>query len=208
VGYKIGCTNAAMQDMLGVPHPAMGRIHEAGCHRPGAVIDAAGLQMPGAECEIAVRIGADVPAAAAPYDRATIADFISACMPAMEIVDNRHGDWRTVAAAIMAADDFFHAGCVLGAEAADWRTLDLSALDGRIVVDGDVRQTGRSDQVMGHPFEAVAWLANTLGARGATLKAGDFVMTGTIAPVHWIESTPCEVAVEIEGLGAVPARFA
>ena len=34
---------------------------------------------------------------------------------------------------------------------------------------------------MDDPFNAVAWLANRLGAKGETLKPGDIVMTGGIS---------------------------
>jgi len=33
---------------------------------------------------------------------------------------------------------------------------------------------------MGHPFEALAWLANSLAQRGKSLRAGEFVFTGSV----------------------------
>ena len=33
---------------------------------------------------------------------------------------------------------------------------------------------------MGHPFEALAWVANNLARRGRQLRAGQFVITGSL----------------------------
>ena len=49
----------------------------------------------GVECEIAVRLGADLGPAGAPFDRARVAGGgRRPCMAAMEIVDDRYGDYR------------------------------------------------------------------------------------------------------------------
>ena len=52
----------------------------------------------------------------------------------------------------------------------------------------------------GHPFEAVAWLANALAARGRGLRAGDIVMTGSIVATKW-PSAGDEIVVAIDSLG-------
>jgi len=39
------------------------------------------------------------------------------------------------------------------------------------------------------------------------LKAGEFVLTGAIAPVHWMEG-PGEAVISIDALGEVRAFFA
>ena len=45
-------------------------------------------------------------------------------------------------------------------------------------VNGETLGSSRT-RTLGHPFEAVAWLANHLNVRGRTLRAGEFVMTGS-----------------------------
>ena len=39
---------------------------------------------------------------------------------------------------------------------------------------------------MGHPFEALAWLANSLARRGRSLRAGEFVFTGSVVETKWL----------------------
>lgn len=73
-----------------------------------------------------MRLGADVPESGAPYDRNSVAGFVECCMPAAEIVDDRYADWRTVGTPLLIADNFFGAGCVLGAPVHDWGALTRS----------------------------------------------------------------------------------
>ena len=46
-------------------------------------------------------------------------------------------------------------------------------------VNGEVLGSGQTGDALGHPFEAVAWLANHLNERGQSIRAGEFVMTGS-----------------------------
>ena len=108
--------------------------------------------------------------------------------------------------ATLIADDFFGAGCLLGAPVVEWRDLDLGAATGRLLVDGVEIGRGRGADVMGHPFKALAWLANNLAARGRMLRRGDIVLTGSLVRVHY--PAPGEtVDIVIDGLGEVRARF-
>jgi 2-oxo-3-hexenedioate decarboxylase/2-keto-4-pentenoate hydratase len=60
---------------------------------------------------------------------------------------------------------------------------------------------------MGHPFEALAWLANLHARLGLGLRAGEFVLLGSVVETRWVGPGD-EVAVSIEGLGEVRATFA
>lgn len=206
-GYKIGCTTLVMQRLVGVAGPAAGGIMKRTVHDGHAVFAAGAFRNPGAECEIAVRIGEEIGPAAAPCDRARIAASLDACMVAMEIVDNRYGDFLSMGAPMLIADDFFNAACILGRPVTDWRDLDLGGLTGRTIVDGVVAGTGRGADVMGHPLEAVAWLANLLAGRGRTLAAGEIVLTGSVVETQWIPDAATEVTVSVDGLGEVGAVF-
>jgi 2-oxo-3-hexenedioate decarboxylase/2-keto-4-pentenoate hydratase len=59
---------------------------------------------------------------------------------------------------------------------------------------------------MGHPFEALAWLANLRARLGLGLRAGEFVLLGSVVETRWVGPGD-EVAVAIEGLGEVRAAF-
>jgi len=69
---------------------------------------------------------------------------------------------------------------VLGAPVRDWKRLDLQALRGVATIDGRRIGEGRGADVMGHPFEALAWIANNLASRGLGLWRSDVVITGSL----------------------------
>jgi 2-oxo-3-hexenedioate decarboxylase/2-keto-4-pentenoate hydratase len=205
-GRKIGCTTRVMQAFLGIDMPCAGRMrgaalaHGHGAHRLDRHV------RPAVEAEIAITLAAALAPASAPYDRAGVARAVGSCHASIEVVDDRYDDFRTLGVPTLVADDFFHAGCVLGPPRKDWRTLDLEALGCRLRVDGEVRGAGRGADIMGHPLEALAWLANHCATRGETLAAGDVVTLGSLVETHWIDG-PCEIGVEIDGLGEARATF-
>lgn len=51
--------------------------------------------------------------------------------------------------------------------------------------------------MMGHLFEAVAWLANFQGTQDAHLKC-DIILTGSVTPVIGLDSFTCHAKVWYE----------
>jgi 2-keto-4-pentenoate hydratase len=206
-GHKIGCTTPVMQAYLGIQNPCAGGVHRATVHDRAARVRHADYVRVGVECEIAVRLRTDLGPASAPFDRARIAAAVDAVLAAMEIVDDRYQDYRTLDVPTLIADDFFNAGCVLGPPIAGWHALDLPALTGVTRVNGSEVGRGEGRAVMGHPFEALAWLANLRASLGLGLRAGEFVLLGSVVETRWVAPGD-EVTVAIEGLGEVRATFA
>ncbi len=205
-GHKIGCTTAVMQAYLGIENPCAGGVHATTVHEGHARVRHRDYVRVGVECEIAVRLGADLGPAGAPFDRVRVAASVEAVLAAMEIVDDRYRDYRTLDVPTLIADDFFNAGCVLGPPITRWRDLDLPALTGVTRLNGAEAGRGEGRAVMGHPFEALAWLANLRARLGLGLRAGEFVLLGSVVETRWVEPGD-EVAVAIEGLGEVRATF-
>ena len=160
----------------------------------------------GVECEIAVRLAADLPASGAPYRREGIADAVGAGMAAIEVVDDRYEDYHALDTPTLVADDFFNAACVLGAPVEDWRALDLTGLRGRMTINGREVGIGQGGDILGHPLEALAWLANARAARGRHLRAGEFVLLGSVVETNWVETGDL-IEAAIEGLGRASATF-
>jgi len=204
-GHKIGCTTPVMQAYLGIPNPCAGEIFGPTVHREHGRLRAADYLRVGVECEIAVLLGRDLAARTA-WDRVSVAPAVEACMAAIEIVDDRYADYPSLGTPTLVADDFFNAGCVLGPPNRDWRSLDLVALTGRMHINGVEVGEGRGGDILGHPLDALAWLAGSRVARGSPLRAGTFVMLGSIVTTKWV-LTGDEVRIEVDGLGEARASF-
>jgi 2-keto-4-pentenoate hydratase len=207
VGYKIGCTSQVMQNYLGIPHPCGGGVFSRGVHSSGISLHHGDYVRVGVECEIAVRLARDLGSTGAVFTADSVAGAIDAYHPAIEIVDDRYADWRTIGAPTLVADDFFAAGCVLGKPVTRAAAPDLLAVTGIAFINGVEVGRGTGADVLGHPHAALAWLANHLAAGRKNLRAGQIVLTGSLVQTMWLNAGD-KVLMEMSGLGSVAADFA
>lgn len=201
VGHKVGCTTQVMRDSLGISNPCSGAILERAVLRRSGSIPRNGFLDLGVECEFAVELDHDLLPAGRPFDRERVGEAVGAAMVAIEIVDNRYQNHRTLGIPTLIADNFFDCGCMLGDPVRDWRKLDLARLTGTISINGNEVRRGNGSAVMGHPFEALAWLANSRARHGLPhLRAGEFVLLGSVVKTKRLHSGD-DVLVAIESLG-------
>ena len=78
---------------------------------------------------------------------------------------------------------------------------------GRAIVNGEEAGQGTGADVLGHPHNALAWLANHLVDEGKGLHAGQVVLTGSLVKTVWLNAGD-SVKMELDGLGTVEATFA
>ncbi len=200
-GFKIGATGRRMQDYLGLAGPAAGFMRAAGLHASGATLRYADLAAPGVECEVAVRLARDLPAGPCSAEQA--ADAVGELMAGIEVVENRYGDLAVLGTPALIADQVFHAAAVVGDGDADWRRFDLPRLSGRITLDDTVVGEGVAGDLLGHPMNALAWLAaSDVAAAFGGLRRGQVVMLGSVTPPVWL-SGPGRVSVTFAPLPQV-----
>ncbi len=209
-GFKIGATGRRMQAHLGIDHPCAGFMAAADIHAGPCELPCAAFRSPKIECELAVRLGRDLPPG--PYSIETVADAIEALFAAIEIVENRYGpppigDIAAIGLPTVVADQFYHAAAVTGAPLAAWRTVDLVGIEGRAAVDGVTLNSGRGGELLGHPLRGLAWLAGDAVAAGfGGLRAGQVVLLGSVMPPVALDG-PCEVRIAFDGLPDVRLRL-
>lgn len=163
----------------------------------------------GIEAEIALRLATDLPGRAdgAPYTRDDIMAAIAGVMPAIELVSSRFADHRAVPPLVGMADSISHFGFVYGADAPDWRSLDLARLRVRLSFAGEVQVDQVGGNPSGDPILPVIWLANRLVQAGTHLRAGELVTTGSCTGL--IFTAPDKpVEASFEGLGSVSVELA
>jgi 2-keto-4-pentenoate hydratase len=210
-GFKVGATNPAMQAYLGVSSPAAGFMSAATLKPTGFTSPWAEWVAPGVECEIAVRLSADLPFTGHTPTRAQAAAAIGAVMPAIEIVENRYVDMTAVGAPTLIADQFFHAAAALGPETRiDPGALEAGALRdlaGRMMIDGTLFGEGRGEALLGDPLEVVRWLAASPAAAAfGGLREGQIILCGSVTLPAWLAG-PALVEIAFGGLASVTVRF-
>jgi 2-keto-4-pentenoate hydratase len=203
-GHKIALTTLRMRAMVGLEAPVAGRLHARQLVRGPATVRAADYGRLVVEFEIAARMRADLPPSSAPYSAEQVAAAVGAVMPAFELADDRGADYATLSARglEMAADNAWTEGAVLGEPTADWRGIDLAAVRGTASINGAAVGEGHGADSMGHPFAALAWVANHLARRGQALRTGDVVITGSLVTSKFPQSGD-RLRFDAGALGAV-----
>jgi 2-keto-4-pentenoate hydratase len=207
VGYKVALTSEEMRRFVGVSEPQAGAMLESTLRRTPASVRAADYCRLLVEFEIAVEIAEDMPAADAPFSRERVAKSAGALMPALELADDRNADYAELRRHPfeLIADNAWNEGAVLGYPVRDWQRLELAAARGVATINGEVVGDGRGADAMGHPFNAVAWVADHLAAHGRGLLRGDVVITGSIVTTKFPKAGDL-IRFSVEGLGEVELR--
>ena len=199
VGRKVGLTAKAVQAQLGVNQPDFGVLFDDMEIADGGVLLASRTLQPKAEAEIAFILASDL--AEPDVTREQVAQSVAEVMAAIEIVDSRIADWK-ITFADTVADNGSAAFYVLGTERKPLTGLDLWTCGMALEVNGEVVSLGAGAACLGHPLNAVTWLARTLAARGEPLRKGDVVLSGALGPMVPIKPGDF-VEASIGGLGSV-----
>ncbi len=205
IGKKIGVTSKPVQDMLGVFQPDFGFLTDAMQFADGATVSlkASGLMQPRAEGEIAFMLKSDLQGPGVTREDVLAAtEWVAPCF---EIVDSRIDDWK-IKIQDTVADNASCGVFVVGTQHTDPRALDLAAASMQMWKNDQPAGSGLGSAVQGHPAEAVAWLANTLGAFGIPFKAGELILSGSLAPLVPAVAGD-RFTMQIEGLGGCSIAF-
>ena len=194
IGYKIGCASLQSQALAGSDRPIAGRLFAESRYASPARLEFGDYFLVGMEAEFGFVMGATLAAGPRPVGRAEVAAAVAAVVPLIEICDTRLADWKGAGIASITADNAFHGAVVLGQPQSAWRELDLATHEATLAVDGTIVGRGTGALVLGHPLDALDWIANFLVARGGALKAGDLVAAGTCTGLHFVHGNARVVA--------------
>lgn len=206
VGYKIGATSQKAQSFLGAATPFFGRVFDIGLYESPARLPADRFIFRLIEPEFAFGLGEDLPPRPDGYDRAGVESAIALVRPAIEIVTCALENWHFQGVPSLVADNGVNGALVLGPPDEDWRRLDLAAHAVELTVNGAPAGDGVGANALGHPVEALLWLANQLSDRGIGLKKGEVVTTGVVTPFVLLEAGD-EAVASYGILGEVAVGF-
>ncbi len=204
IGKKIGVTSKAVQDMLDVRQPDFGYLTDRMAYDNGADISLEStLVQPRAEGEIAFILKRDLQGPG--VTNAAVLRATECVMPCFEIVDSRIQDWK-IRIQDTIADNASCGLFVLGDAAVAPTAVDLATCGMVHEKNGEVVATGAGAAALGSPVNCVAWLANTLGAHGVALEAGEVILSGSLVPLHPVVPGD-SMSLSIGGIGHAAVRF-
>lgn len=196
-GYKISLTSEETQQLFNSDTPLFGQMTDVTLKRELSLSD---FNEPLLEMELVFLVDEDV------NGNDSDEEVMRKCRvsPGVEVPDGRYEDWfpNTTFYEVI-ADGAVNGALVTGAPA-NYTYDELADVEGVLYFNDKELKRGTSKEVLGHPVNAVKWLAQALEERGEKLSAGRFVSSGTfILPV------PLEVGnyrVEYEGVGTVELK--
>ena len=204
VGRKIGLTSPAVQQQMGVDTPDFGVLFADMAYGDAQPIPFDELLQPRVEAEVAFVLGTDLPDHEVTGPEVLRA--VELVLPAIEVVDSRIADWDISivdTVADNASSGLFVTG---GAPRSLLDVDDLRSAEMTLTADGEVVSAGTGAACLGHPLNAVVWLANVVAARGEPLRAGELVLSGSLGPLVPVQPGLTYEAT-IRGLGSVRAAF-
>jgi 2-keto-4-pentenoate hydratase len=204
IGKKIGLTSLAMQNMLGVKEPDYGHILDGMVVMEAEKILTTDLIKPRIEGEIAFILKEDLQGPGV-----TLTEVIrcsEGVIPSLEIIDSRIVDWK-IKLPDTVADNASSARIVLGGTITPIKKLDLRTVGMVLEKNGEVVATAAGAAVLGHPAQAVAWLANKLAAYDIALRKGEVILSGSLTAAMPVGAGDF-VRADFGPLGDVKIKFA
>lgn len=203
VGHKVGLTSAAMQELLGVDEPDFGHLLDDMVIEQGGTVETSRYCRPRVEPEICFRLARGLRGPEVTREDVLVAT--DSVAPALEIVDSRIRNWEITLVDTI-ADNASSAGLVHGPWLPLEKLPDLAEVPVELFVDDDPVATGTGAAVLGHPAEAVAWLANTLWRFGTALEPGQMILPGAMTTAPFVNAGQ-RIDARFDVLGPVSVSF-
>lgn len=178
IGKKIGLTSKAMQQLLNVNEPDYGHLFDDMEISNGSVVNIDTLISPRVEAEIGFVLKEDLKGSNVTFlDVIMATDYV---VPTLEIIDSRIADWK-IKLEDTVADNGSSAKVVVGNKRLPLEEINLRTNGMILKKNNEIVGTGAGSAALGHPAEAIAWLANKLSEFNIHLKKGELILPGALA---------------------------
>jgi 2-keto-4-pentenoate hydratase len=203
IGWKVGMGAPAIQERNKLTAPVVGFLLDSAQLASGATVSLNGWTKPAAEAEIAAYISRDLPAGA---DRDTVRAAIGALGPAIELADVT-SPMDDVEGAL--AGDIWQRHVLLGPKDLARAGAKLDGLSGRVTRGGkDVPVPADLETNIGKILDIVRHVAAVTAAMGDGLRAGQFIICGSLTTPMFLEPDEIGIDFTLDPLGSVAVRFA
>ncbi|HEX2255113.1 MAG TPA: hypothetical protein VHG92_00180 [Afifellaceae bacterium] len=202
IGWKVGFGASAWLEKLAISGPLVGFLTDGGLLESGETVSLAGWKKPVAEPEIAIHIGQDLAPGA---DAETAKAAVAALGPSIELADL---DPPPEDVEVILAGNIYHRHVILGSRDVSRAGARLDGLKAQVCRNGaDLEVPTDLETNTGPLLGLVRHVADTLDRLGERLRAGDFIIAGSIVPPLFLDANDRDIAYSLEPIGSVSVRF-
>ena len=204
IGYKIGCTNEAVQKELNVVEPIFGALFKNKVIENNSNVSMKNFIKVGVECEIYVNIAKDI-INQDQFSKEKIENLINYCGLSLEIVEDRFFEIKKNSIEHIIIDGSLGNSIILGKKIRH-KFSNYSKFIGRLFLNKKEIYSCSSDSILGNPLNALKWYFQKKLALNRTINKGEIISLGSITPLLWINK-PCTIKAKIDELGECSINF-
>ena len=204
IGYKIGCTNKAIQKELNVVEPIYGALFKNKVIKNDSNLSIKNFIKVGVECEIYVSISKDI-IDQDQFSKEKIENLINYCGLSLEIVEDRFVEIKKNTIEHIIIDGSLGNSIILGKKIRN-KFSNYSKFIGRLFLNNKEIYSCSSDSILGDPLNALKWYFQKQLALKRTINKGEIISLGSITPLLWINK-PCTIKAKIDELGECSINF-
>lgn len=201
IGLKAGLTSRAKQQMVNIDEPILGQILSSNLEA-GDSLNVGSLIQPRVEPEIAFLLKKELTGQESAEEE--VLQAIDSVVLALEVLDSRFHNYSFKIQDVV-ADNASTARIFLSKQRFRAERQKLGKIQVEMFVNGDLRESGSSDAVLGHPLASALWLAQKWRKLGRTVPPGSLLLTGGITTAVPISRSDQIKAVFV-GLGEMQFR--
>lgn len=192
LGWKLGFSDLAARQRAGLTAPVVGHLRRDRMLAPGGVFHVPAGAVIKAEVEVAVRLGRDV---AAGPTLVEAEQAIAAHAPAIELVDV---SLPLEGFEALLSGNLYHAAVLIGRERPGVPADPRLTLGACLRVNGRAVRASETERLPASFGEFVQAVADTLGAHGERLIAGDWIICGSVVE-PWTVSPGDRIEIDMTG---------
>lgn len=182
VGWKIGFNDIADQARMKIPSPIVGFLTSDRVMSNGGLYKVSESAKLMVEAEIAILIAKDI---LETDSKSELEDAIEGFAPAIEIVDVARTSHDVLS---ILGDNIFHEAVIIGDLIKTKPGLSAKDVHASVTVNGNLVQTTEHSRYPDDLTDIIAVVSKTLISQGEILKAGDWIISGSITKPYEIFS--------------------
>jgi len=200
VGMKMGLTSAAKRKQMNLESPLYGVLTDKMQVANDGVISLNGQIHPKIEPEIAFFIAKDLKGKVS--EEEVLAACSGVCV-ALEVLDSRYTQFKYFSMEDVISDNSSSSMFILGEKISDFKNINLSDLQMKMKINGELVQEGNSNAISGNPVLSVVQLCELLAEREQYLRRGQVVLAGAATAAVALEKG-MTITLEVQDLSNLP----